>query len=92
MKIVWMSEVELSLDGGSRAVDFSLDFEVDDMLCSALAFANYRTIVSRGDYDTPPAIDHECIWIDLYFDKFTHPIITDEMFKELEELISEKLF
>lgn len=92
MKIGWMSEVELSLDGGSHIVDFAFDFEVGDMLCSALCFLSYRTIVSRGDYDTPTAIDHECTWIDLYFDKFTHPIITDELIEELKNLISEKLF
>lgn len=92
MKIGWMSEIELSLDGGSHIVDFAFDFEVGDMLCSALCFLSYRTIVSRGDYDTPTAIGHECTSIDLYFDKFTPPIITDELIEELKKLISEKLF
>ena len=83
MKIGWMSEVELSLDGGSHGISFSFDLEIDDTLLPALAIAYYRTIVSPGDHDTPPAIDHECTSIDVYVDKSACPIMTDE---EIEEL------
>ena len=87
-----MSEIELSLDGGSHKVDFSLDFEVGDMLCSALCFLSYRTIVSPGDYDTPPAICHECTDIYLFFDAVDSSVMTDELIEELKELILIKLF
>lgn len=92
MKIGWMSEVELSLDGGSHIVDFAFDFEVGDMLCSALCFLSYRTIVSPGDNDTPTAIEHECTCIELFFDAVDLSVMTDEMIEELKKLISEKLF
>lgn len=92
MKIVWMSEVELSLDGGSHGISFSFDLEIDDTLYAALAFVYYKTIVSPGDYDTPPAIDHECTSIDVYFDKSACPIMTDEEIEELKELILIEIF
>ena len=92
MKIGWMSEVELSLDGGSHFIDFSFDFEIGDMLFYALALVSYRTIVSRGDYDTPTATDYECIGIELYFEKSGYSVMTEELIEELKELILIEIF
>ena len=92
MKIGWMSEVELSLDGGSHGDIFSIDFEVDDMLCSALALVYYKTIVSPGDNDTPSAISHECTDIGLFFDAVDLSVMTNELIEELKELILIEIF
>lgn len=92
MKIVWMSEFELSLDGGSHSGGFSLDFEVDDMLCSAFAYVCYRTIVIPGDHDTPPAICHEWTDIEIFFDAVDLSVMTNEQIEELEELILIEIF
>ena len=45
MKIVWMSEVELSLDGGSHIVDFSIRLRSRGYALLCIMFFAYRTIV-----------------------------------------------